>query len=49
MHDICDCEELEYEDFQLMLAAISKASHPETEEVSIGAPLPQLVLARQKK
>jgi hypothetical protein len=46
---MCDCEELDFEDFQLMLTAISKASRPPTEEVPIRAPLPQLVLARQKK
>jgi hypothetical protein len=46
---MCDCEELEFEDFQLMLAAISKVSRPKTEEVSILEPLPQMVLARQKK
>lgn len=46
---MCDCEELDFEDFQLMLAAISKASRPQTEEVPIRTPLPQLVLARQKK
>jgi hypothetical protein len=47
--DMCDCEELEFEDFQIMLAAIFKASRLHTEEVPIKAPLPQLVLARQTK
>jgi hypothetical protein len=46
---MCDCEELDFEDFQLMLAAISKASRPQTEKVPTEAPLPQLVLARQRK
>ena len=45
---MCDYEELDLEDFQLMLAAISKASRPQTGEAPIRAPLQQLVVARQR-
>ncbi len=46
---MCDCEELEFEDFQVMLAAISNMSRPQREEVPLEAPPSQLVLARQRK
>ncbi|MDA4117635.1 MAG: hypothetical protein OK455_04750 [Thaumarchaeota archaeon] len=49
MVSMCDCEELEFEDFEVMLAAISKASRPQTEVALQKAPVPQLVLARQRK
>ena len=45
----CDCEELEFEDFQMMLAAISRASRPHSEDVPTKVPLAQPVLARQRK
>ena len=44
---MCDCEELEFEDFEVMLAALSKKSTAETEEVV--APVPQLVVAKRRK
>jgi hypothetical protein len=46
---MCDCEELEFEDFEVMLAAISKMSRLQTEEAPLKAPVPQLVLARQRR
>jgi hypothetical protein len=46
---MCDCEELEYEDFEVMLAAISKMSRPPAKEMPLIAPIPQLVVARQGK
>jgi hypothetical protein len=44
---MCDCEELEFEDFEVMLAAISKRSTPQTVEAP--APIPQLAVAKQRK
>ncbi len=46
---MCDCDELEYEDFEVMLAAISKTSRPQMEEVHLEAPIPLLVAARRGK
>ena len=46
---MCDCEELEFEDFELMLAAISKMSRPQTEQANVKAPVTQLAVARQRK
>ncbi len=46
---MCDCEELEYEDFELMLAAISRISRSRTEEAPVQAPIPLLVVARKGK
>lgn len=48
MHgDMCDCEELEFEDFEVMLSAISKRSAAPVAEAP--APVPQLVVAKQRK
>lgn len=44
---MCDCEELEYEDFEVMLSAISKKSTPQKAEAP--TPIPQLVVAKQRK
>jgi hypothetical protein len=46
---MCDFEELEYEDFEMMLAAISKISRAQREESPLQAPTPQLVIARKRK
>lgn len=44
---MCDCEELEFEDFEVMLSAISKMSNGKAEEAA--ALVPQLVVAKQRK
>jgi hypothetical protein len=44
---MCDCEELEFEDFEVMLSAISKMKAAPAAEVP--APIPQLVVAKQRK
>jgi hypothetical protein len=44
---MCDCEELEFEDFEVMLAALSKRSPAPTVEAL--APVPQVILAKQRK
>ncbi len=44
---MCDCEELEFEDFQVMLAALSKA--PDTEQVPLEAPLIQAAAPKRAK
>ncbi len=44
---MCDCEELEFEDFEVMLSAISKRSAAPAAEAP--APIPQLVVAKQRK
>ena len=46
---MCDFEELELEDFELMLDAISKMSRARTEQEAPKAPIPQVVLARQRR
>jgi hypothetical protein len=46
---MCDCEELEFEDFEVMLAAISELSRRRTEEAPLEAPIPQLVVAPRRK
>jgi hypothetical protein len=43
---MCDCEELEFEDFEVMLSAISKRP---AAPVAAPAPVPQLVVAKQRK
>ncbi len=45
--DMCDCEELEFEDFEVMLSAISKMSAAQSAEAP--PPVPQLVVAKQRK
>jgi hypothetical protein len=45
--NMCDCEELEFEDFEVMLSAISKRSAAPVAEAP--APVPQLVVAKQRK
>jgi hypothetical protein len=44
---MCDCEELEFEDFEVMLAALSKKSPAPM----VQAPLlvPQVVVAKRRK
>ncbi len=44
---MCDCEELEFEDFEVMLAAISKRSTVKLAETP--APVQQLVAAKQRR
>lgn len=44
---MCDCEELEFEDFEVMLSAISKRS--EAQKAEAPTPVPQLVVAKQRK
>lgn len=46
---MCDCEELEFEDFELMLTAISKIARTQMEEVPSKATIPQLVAVRNRK
>jgi len=45
---MCDCEELEMEDFEYMIAALSKRSPTPQVEEPLQAPVP-LVAAKQKK
>lgn len=42
---MCDCEELDYEEMELMLAAISKLPRAPTEEK---AQVPQLVVSKKR-
>jgi hypothetical protein len=44
---MCDCEELEFEDFEVMLSAISKRSTAPAVEAP--APVPQIVVAKHRK
>jgi len=44
---MCDCEEMEFEDFEVMLAALSKKPIAPMEEAP--APVPQVVVARRRK
>ena len=44
---MCDCEELEFEDFEVMLSAISKMSAAQTVEAP--EPVPQLLVAKRRK
>jgi hypothetical protein len=44
---MCDCEELEFEDFEVMLSAISKRSAVQSTEAP--APVPQLLVAKRHK
>lgn len=46
---MCDCEELEFEDFEVMLAAMSKKSAAPALEAPLQAPVPQVVANRQRK
>jgi len=45
---MCDCEELEMEDFEYMIAALSKRSPTPQVEEPLQAPVP-LVAAKRKK
>jgi hypothetical protein len=45
---MCDCEELEMEDFESMIAALSKKLPTEQVEEPLQAPVP-LVAAKRKK
>jgi hypothetical protein len=44
---MCDCEELEFEDFEVMLSALSKKSPAQTEEAP--TPVPQIIVAKKRK
>ena len=44
---MCDCEELEFEDFEVMLAALSNKTPAPTLEAP--APVPQVIVAKQRK
>jgi hypothetical protein len=44
---MCECEELEFEDFEVMLAALSNKSAALKAEAP--APVPQVVLVKQRK
>ena len=46
--DMCDCEELEFEDFEVMLTALTKKSPaPAIEATQV--PVPQIIAARPRK
>jgi hypothetical protein len=44
---MCDCEELEFEDFEVMLSTLSKKSPAPAVEVL--APVPQIIAAKPRK
>ena len=44
---MCDCEELEFEDFEVMLSALSKKSLAPAAEAPV--PVPQIVASKQRK
>jgi hypothetical protein len=46
---MCDCEELEFEDFEVMLTALSKKSPAPAVEAPLEAPLPQIVAVKRRK
>jgi hypothetical protein len=46
---MCDCEELEFEDFEVMLTALSKKSPAPEVEAPLLAPVPQIVAAKRRK
>jgi hypothetical protein len=46
---MCDCEELEFEDFEVMLATLSKKSPAPAVEVPLEVPLLQVVALKQRK
>jgi len=46
---MCDCDELEFEDFEVMLTALSEKSPSPSVEAPLQATVPQIVLARQRK
>lgn len=45
---MCDCEELEYEDFEVMLAAMSKMSLSQMAEAPLEASAPQIIVSRPR-
>jgi hypothetical protein len=45
---MCDCEELEYEDFQYMIETLSKKTPVQVSGEPLQAPIP-LVAAKRKK
>jgi hypothetical protein len=46
---MCDCEELEFEDFEVMLTAMSRKSVAPAAEEPLQAPVPQVVADRRRK
>jgi len=45
---MCDCEELEMDDFEYMIATLSKKLPPEQVEEPLEAPLPIAAAMRKK-
>jgi len=46
---MCDCEELEFEDFEVMLTALSRRSPPLAAEAPLEAPVLTVVAAKPRK
>jgi hypothetical protein len=46
---MCDCEELEFEDFEMMLVTLSMKSPVQTVELPVEAAIPQIVVAQRRK
>jgi hypothetical protein len=46
---MCDCEEMEYEDFELMLVSLSKKLPATGVEAPVQAPLLQVVSPKNRK
>ncbi len=46
---MCDCEELEFEDFEAMLVTLSRKSPPPAVEAAPEAPMIQLSAPKQRK
>jgi hypothetical protein len=45
---MCDCDELEFEDFEVILTALSKKPL-HAEEIPAAAAVPQIIAARRRK
>ncbi len=46
---MCDCEELEFEDFEVMLTAMSKKTSSPEAEAPLQALVPQIVAVKRRK
>jgi hypothetical protein len=46
---MCDCEELEFEDFEVMLTTLSKKTPAPAVEVTLQAPVLEVVAPKRRK